>query len=518
MMMINSATFPNLRVVFRSRRVERGSNDQLTSSGQMSEAKLHAPWEEQCETPLQDSAEKLQGDIELKKQTLTMKEQSPPVQPCLYKRRWIVLTIFCMLSMSNSFQWIQYATVGNVIVNYYDVSYTAVDWTSLIYMIAYIPLILPATWVMDRYGLRLVLILGSFGNCLGSWIKCTSAAPTRFAISFLGQTIVGSSQIFILCVPPKLAAVWFGHNEVSTATAIGVFGNQVGIALGFWIPTLFVHSSAVEQDITYGLRKLYFLTATLTSAVFLAVLLGVSERPPLPPSIAQSLINNSTYTKGQFKQSVYSLAKQASFVQLAFTYGLNVGAFYAVSTLLNQTLLPYFPNEEKNIGIVGLLIVLTGLLGSVLCGWWLDRTKMFKFILTITYAASLLGMIIYTVCIEKGSIEIVFLAASILGFSMTGYLPLGLEYAAEITYPISEGITSGIMNGSAQVFGVILTLSVGQILQQFSVLAGNITMIVTLTIGLILTALINAENKRQTAGNTFESSCSVGNLPKNDCG
>ncbi|OUC42835.1 hypothetical protein D917_10212 [Trichinella nativa] len=129
--------------------------------------------------------------------------------------------------MSNSFQWIQYATVGNVIVDYYDVSYTAVDWTSLIYMIAYIPLILPATWVMDRYGLRLVLILGSFGNCLGSWIKCTSAAPTRFAIAFLGQTIVGSSQIFILCVPPKLAAVWFGRNEVSTATAIGVFGNQV---------------------------------------------------------------------------------------------------------------------------------------------------------------------------------------------------------------------------------------------------------------------------------------------------
>ncbi|XP_003371565.1 feline leukemia virus subgroup C receptor-related protein 2 [Trichinella spiralis] len=296
---------------------------------------------------------------------------------------------------------------------------------------------------------------------------------------------------------------------------------KVGIALGFLIPTLFVHSSTVQQDITYGLRNLYFLTATLTSTVFLAVLLGVSERPPLPPSIAQSLIDNSTYTKGQFKQSVYSLAKQASFVQLAFTYGLNVGAFYAVSTLLNQTLLPYFPvcvNEQKNIGIVGLLIILTGLLGSVLCGWWLDKTKMFKFIVTITYAASLLGMIIYTVCIEKGSIKIVFLAASILGFSMTGYLPLGLEYAAEITYPISEGITSGIMNGSAQVFGVILTMSVGQILQRFSVLAGNISMIVTLTVGLILTAFINAENKRQTAGNTFESSCSAGNLPKNDCG
>ena len=34
---------------------------------------------------------------------------------------------------------------------------------------------------------------------------------------------------------------------------------------------------------------------------------------------------------------------------------------------------------------------------------------------------------------------------------MTGYLPLGFELAAEITYPINEGLTSGILNLSAQV-------------------------------------------------------------------
>ena len=28
-------------------------------------------------------------------------------------------------------------------------------------------------------------------------------------------------------MPSKLAATWFGENEVSTACAIGVFGNQV---------------------------------------------------------------------------------------------------------------------------------------------------------------------------------------------------------------------------------------------------------------------------------------------------
>lgn len=34
---------------------------------------------------------------------------------------------------------------------------------------------------------------------------------------------------------------------------------------------------------------------------------------------------------------------------------------------------------------------------------------------------------------------------------MTGYLPVGFELAAEVTYPISEGTSCGLLNSSAQV-------------------------------------------------------------------
>ena len=44
---------------------------------------------------------------------------------------------------------------------------------------------------------------------------------------FSGQTIVAISQIFILGIPPQLAATWFPSSQVSSACAIGVFGNQV---------------------------------------------------------------------------------------------------------------------------------------------------------------------------------------------------------------------------------------------------------------------------------------------------
>jgi len=35
---------------------------------------------------------------------------------------------------------------------------------------------------------------------------------------------------------------------------------------------------------------------------------------------------------------------------------------------------------------------------------------------------------------------------------MTGYLPIGFEFAAEITYPESEATSSGLLNVSAQVW------------------------------------------------------------------
>lgn len=72
------------------------------------------------------------------------------------------------------------------------------------------------------------MIIGMAGTCVGAWIKVASVSPDRFWVTFLGQTIVGLSQIFILNVPARLSAVWFGPEQVSSACSIGVFGNQVG--------------------------------------------------------------------------------------------------------------------------------------------------------------------------------------------------------------------------------------------------------------------------------------------------
>ncbi|PRD18065.1 UNVERIFIED_CONTAM: Feline leukemia virus subgroup C receptor-related protein 1 [Trichonephila clavipes] len=72
-------------------------------------------------------------------------------------------------------------------------------------------------------------------------------------------------------------------------------------------------------------------------------------------------------------------------------------------------------------------------------------------------------------------------------FFMTGYLPLGFEFAAEITYPEAEATSSGFLNASAQVFGIIFTAGSGALLEQFGDKASNISLSVSLVIGSIIT-------------------------------
>ncbi|KAM9066688.1 choline/ethanolamine transporter FLVCR2 [Sarcophilus harrisii] len=112
---------------------------------------------------------------------------------------------------------------------------------------------------------------------------------------------------------------------------------------------------------------------------------------------------------------------------------------------------------------------------------------------------TLVGMIAYTMTLSLGHLWIVFLTAGILGFFMTGYLPLGYEFAVELTYPESEGMSSGLLNVSAQIFGIIFTIGQGQIIEHFGTLAGNVFLCIFLTFGTLITMFIKADLRRQKA-------------------
>lgn len=138
-----------------------------------------------------------------------------------------MVLLFSSYSLCNAFQWIQYGSINNIFVSFYGVSAFAIDWLSMSYMLTYIPLLFPVAWLLDKKGLRLIALVGSALNALGAWVKLGSLKPHLFPVTVLGQVICSLAQVFILGMPSRIASVWFGSHEVSTACSIAVFGNQV---------------------------------------------------------------------------------------------------------------------------------------------------------------------------------------------------------------------------------------------------------------------------------------------------
>ena len=68
----------------------------------------------------------------------------------VYSLRWAMLAMFVLYSASNAFQWTQLVIITSILEKYYGVSTLAVYWTSMIYMVLYIPLIFPASWLLDK--------------------------------------------------------------------------------------------------------------------------------------------------------------------------------------------------------------------------------------------------------------------------------------------------------------------------------------------------------------------------------
>ncbi|XP_076666669.1 choline/ethanolamine transporter flvcr2a isoform X2 [Andrena cerasifolii] len=416
----------------------------------------------------------------------------------VYKKRWLMLVIFVLYSASNAMQWIQYSIIANIVMKYYNVSSFSVDMTSMIYMITYIPFIFPASYLLDRYGLRFAALAGAIGTTLGSWIKVLSVSPDLFWVTFIGQTLVAVSQSFVLSVPARLAAVWFGPDQVSSACSIGVFGNQLGIAIGFLFPPMLVPNSDDPSVIGRGMQVMFYIVAAFTTIILGLIILFFKSEPPLPPSPAQAVQRDADGTESFF-QSVKKLVTNAGYLLLLLSYGINVGIFYAISTLLNQIVLQYFPHHEKDAGRIGLTIVCAGMLGSVVCGIVLDKTHRFKETTLGVYLLSFLGMIIFTFTLNPNYIYTIYLTAGLLGFFMTGYLPVGFEFAAELTYPEPEGTSAGLLNAVCQVFGIAFTMLYGYFFHLWGDFWSNIALCATLAFGAFLTTIIPNDLRRQNA-------------------
>jgi FLVCR family feline leukemia virus subgroup C receptor-related protein len=335
--------------------------------------------------------------------------QVKPQQTKLYKRRWLILCLYILYAAINAFQWFEYSIITNVVMKFYNVSAVAVDWTSIIYMALYMPMVIPVSYLMEIIDLRKTAIIGVVGTALGTTVKLFSLSPDKMWVTYLGQTILSSMQVFILALPPRIAAVWFGPKEVSLACALGVFGTQLGQAIGFILPPMVIKNHDQIELIGRDLGWLVKGLALFTLVVTVAILAYFPARPPLKP------FANNGDEKHDFLNSLKKLFHNRSFNFHAVAYGINIAVFVSISTLLNQFMLFYFPKSEEDAGRIGLLMVILGMIGAIAFGYILDKTHKYKEISLAMYISSLVSVIAFMYSLESGSKTFTYISGALGG-------------------------------------------------------------------------------------------------------
>lgn len=76
-----------------------------------------------------------------------------------------------------------------------------------------------------------------------------------------------------MSLPARVAAVWFGPSQVSSACSLGVFGNQLGVAMGFLIPPMLVKNHDDLEMVGADLKFMFYLVAGFTSVLLVLIIL-----------------------------------------------------------------------------------------------------------------------------------------------------------------------------------------------------------------------------------------------------
>ncbi len=427
----------------------------------------------------------------------------------LYKRRWLILAVFSLVSMTNEVIWISLSSITSIVKVYYGVDSLAVNWLSIIFMLLFV-FVLISSYTLDRHGLKFTIIIGSVLNGIGSCLRCAGANRDGFVFVFIGNTFAALAQSFLMFIPPRLAAVWFGEHERATASAIGVLMNLFGISVGFLMATMVPNSSDMDL-VKSRMSTLLISQAVVCSCLVLLSVLVIEERPPTPPSQSQALVMKladrkamqeifegklvwdsseedkleyadnggadelvykkpAESTKGaqsfqnipNFRQSLLLLAKNKSFHILAQAYSIYFGCLGAYNTVLNEMIIWKYPGKEKEIGYLGCAANLFGVIAMFFCGVWLDRTKIYKKLSSVIISLCLISILVFTLILRYDDNFItLFVSFCVFGFFSFPFMSAGLEYAADMAYPISEGTTTCVVMLIANIYAAVLSNVLG---------------------------------------------------------
>ncbi|CAC5362491.1 DIRC2 [Mytilus coruscus] len=402
----------------------------------------------------------------------------------LYKRRWYILVVFSLIAFAQGGIWNTWGPIAEASEEAFgwtdgDIALFA-NWGPIAYLIATFPL----AWIIDVKGLRPACVISTFLVAAGAGVRCITDDPEYISWTVnIGQLLNGLAGPVAMGGPPVLSALWFPANERTTATAINLVFNNLGLGVSFIIGPYFVPdkpdksntttfntSTADNQSIWYNISqfnetrihkeraeimKLMYWECGLAVLVFLLVLVYFPNKPKLPPSLSASA------ERVDFKIGIKQLFRNGKFWLIGLTYGVSLGVYGCWQSVLDVILKPHNISEEQA-GWLGFYSLLAGCIVTLAIARFADVfSKHMRLFLLFLYVGAAGSLVWFTFLIQ-GTIpnSQIQLYASIIIFCMMlgSTSPLYFEMACEASYPVAEGVTNLVLTLLNNIGGLVFLI------------------------------------------------------------
>ena len=392
----------------------------------------------------------------------------------VYRYRWVVLAVFMGVIAVNQLAWITFAPITGVAAKYYGVSDLSIGLLSMSFMIVYIFVSIPASWVIDTYGFRTAVTIGAL--LTGVFGMTRALVGDNYNLVLASQIGIAVGQPFILNALTKVAARWFPILERATASGLGSLAMYLGIVIGMMLtPWLVLNYSINTMLMIYG------ISAVVAAGIFLVF---SRERPPSPAS-----------PPGQEERSLVfdglkQMMRMRDFLLLLGIFFIGLGVFNSVTTWIEDILRPR-GFSILQAGVIGGIMVVGGILGALVIPLLSDHYRRRVPFIIISLAAATLGLVGIAFL---HNYTLLMLSAFVMGFFLLSAGPIGFQYGAEITYPAPEGTSNGMLLMMGQISGIIFILGMDSFKNPET---GSMTASLLVLAGLMLAGLLLATRLKE---------------------
>lgn len=389
----------------------------------------------------------------------------------LYPYRWVVLAVFMLINLTIQVLWIAYAPITGPSAEYYGVTDLQIGMFSMVFMIAFIPLSIPVSWLIDTYGFKFAVGIGAI--LMGVFGVVRGLSGENYILALLSTIGIAAAQPFLLNAWMKVAANWFGLKERATAVGLVTLANMVGIGVGMVLSPILIQTYPLHT-----VQLMYGIAAAFTSALFLVFAKEKPSTPPCPPGMEErALMLDGLKHALKVKELWY-------FLGIIF---IGLGIFNGFSTWVENIIRPrgFSPTEA---GTLGAVLLVGGVIGAVVIPAISDKQQKRQKFLIAGIALAIPGLLGVTFA---HSFWALLVSGFFLGFFLVSVSPIGMQYSAEVAYPTPEGTVNGLI----QLFGQLSVVFV-YIMEALETPNGSFTPGLMLGAGLLVICVLIATQMR----------------------